>query len=53
MEELYAGGLMEFSPEVADVDVHDVALRIEVHVPDLLQELGPPNNLFWAEEEML
>ena len=35
------------------MDVHDVALRVEVHVPYLLQEGSPAHHFLWVQEEIL
>src|ERR1043166_9617395 len=43
----------ELAPQIPDVDVHHVALGIEVHVPHLLEQRGPPDDLFGMEEEVL
>ena len=50
---LSLNGLTELPPEVADVDVDHVAFRIEVHVPDLLEQGRAPDHLFGVEQEVL
>ena len=52
-EQRLARRLGQLPPEVADVHVHHVALRVEVHVPYLLQERGPPDDLLRVEQEIL
>ena len=39
--------------EIPHVHVHHVALRIEVHVPYLLQERGPADDFLGVEQEVL
>lgn len=41
----WAARAVEFAAQVADVDVDDVAARVEVHVPDVVEDLRPRQHL--------
>src|SRR4051812_19808664 len=52
-QELFLGCVAELPAEISNVHVHHVALRVEVHVPDFLQQRRAQDHLFGVEEEIL
>ena len=45
--------LDQLSTQVADMDIDDVAIRVEVHVPYFLEECRAANDLLGAEQKVL
>src|SRR5216117_3347258 len=50
VEQLKLRGLLELAPQIAHMDVDDVALGVEVEIPHLLEQLGAPDHLLRPEE---
>src|SRR5262249_54781433 len=53
LQHAVAPAVLELAAEVPDVDIHHVALRIEMHVPHLLQQLGAADHLSGMKQEVL
>ena len=53
VDQLLLRRLFELAPQVADVHVHHIALRIEMQIPHLLQQLSAPDDLLRAKQEVL
>jgi D-alanyl-D-alanine carboxypeptidase/D-alanyl-D-alanine-endopeptidase (penicillin-binding protein 4) len=53
LQQRLAGGAGQLAAEVAHVHVHHVALRVEVHVPDLLEQGGAAHDLLGVQQEVL
>src|SRR5438093_5820638 len=53
VEQLKLRGLLELAPQIAHMEVDDVALGVEVEIPHLLEQLGAPDHLLRPEQEML
>ena len=52
-QERLARRLRQLPAQVPHVHVHHVALRVEVHVPYLLQQRGPAHDLLRVQQEVL
>ena len=44
--------LSQLAAQIPDVDVHHIALRVEVQVPHFFKEIGPADHVLRAEEEV-
>jgi len=53
MEERAVSLPAELLPEVTDVNIHHVAHRVELEVPDLFQQLGPTHDALRVQEKKL
>lgn len=51
LDEIVLPRLTELAAQVPDMDVNHVALRVEVHVPNLFQQLRAPHHFFGVEQE--
>src|SRR5213080_4622364 len=53
VEQLELRGLLQFAAKIAHMDVHHVALGVEVEIPHLFEQLGAPDHFLRPEQEML
>src|SRR5690348_1861554 len=53
VNQVHLGRALQFAPEIADVHIDHIALRIEVQVPDFFEQIRAADDLFRTKQEVL